>query len=171
MNGSGRRVPVGRIVGVHGVRGELKIESWTEPRERIFDYQPWLLLTAPGREHEVRGATGGSRGKGMLAQLPGVEDRDQAVALIGAEIAVDRDLLPPVAAGEYYWADLEGLEVVDTEGAALGRVHHLFATGANDVIVVRGGEREHLVPFVMGSFVRSIDLDAGRIVVDWDSDF
>jgi 16S rRNA processing protein RimM len=171
MTGSGRRVPVGRIVGVHGVRGEVKIESWTEPRERIFEYQPWLLLPAPGRESEVRGATGGSRGKGMWARLPGIDDREAAAALIGADILIDRDLLPPPEQGEYYWTDLEGLEVVDVSGKVLGRVHHLFGTGANDVMVVRGGEREHLVPFVTGPFVKSVDVDAGRIVVDWDGEF
>lgn len=171
MTGSGRRVRIGRIVGVHGIRGELKIESWAEPRERIFDYQPWLLETAPGRVEEVSGAHGGSRGKGMWARLPGVDGRDAASALIGTDISVDRALLPAPAEGEYYWADLEGLDVVDLDGVSLGRVSHVFATGANDVLVVRGGEREHLVPFVQGQFVHEVDLAAGRIRVDWDRQF
>jgi len=168
---AGRRVPVGRIVGLHGVQGWIKLESWTEPRTKIFDYHPWLLATAPDAVTEVTGAKGRPQGKGLVAQLPGVDDRDTAAALVGSDIYVAREQLPPPGKGEYYWIDLEGLEVVTTEGAALGRVSHLFATGANDVVVVRDGERERLVPFIQGSVVRSVDLSGGRMVVDWDPEF
>lgn len=171
MVAAGRRVLIGRIVGLHGVQGWLKIESWAEPRVRIFDYQPWLIGKAPGMETKVSGATGRPQGKGMVAQLPGVDDREQAAALVGNDIYVAREQLPAAAEGEYYWVDLEGLEVVTTEGVALGRVSHLFATGANDVVVVRNGERERLIPFIQGSYVRSVDLSAGRMVVDWDPEF
>lgn len=171
MTEPGRRVPVGRIVGVFGVRGEVKLESWTEPRERIFDYQPWLLESAPGKFDTVDKVRGRKQGKGLVASLPGMEDRDQAVLLVGKDIFVDRGQLPPPAEGEYYWADLEGLEVFTTEGALLGRVSHLVATGANDVLVVRGGSKEHLLPFVMEHYVKEVDIPAGRIVVDWDPDF
>ena len=162
---------MGRIVGLYGVQGWLKIESWAEPRMRIFDYQPWRLSTTPGEDTEVSGAKGRTQGKGMVAQLPGVDDREQAAALIGNDIYVDRAQLPAAAEGEYYWTDLEGLEVVTTEGVLLGQISHLFATGANDVIVVREGARERLIPFVQGSYVRSVDLSAGRMVVDWDPEF
>ena len=171
MSQSGRRVLIGRIVGLYGVQGWLKIESWAEPRMRIFDYQPWLLSAAPGVETQIAGVRGRPQGKGIVAQLPGVDDREQAAALIGSDIHVDRAQLPAPAEGEYYWVDLEGLEVVTTEGVLLGRVTHLFATGANDVVVIRDGERERLVPYVMGSYVRSVDLPAGRMVVDWDPEF
>lgn len=171
MTAAGRRVLIGRIVGLYGVQGWLKIESWAEPRMRIFDYQPWLLSAAPGVETQVSGAKGREQGKGMVAQLPGVDDREQAAAWIGSDIYVSRDQLPPPAEGEYYWVDLEGLEVVTTEDVHLGRVSHLFATGANDVVVVRDGARERLIPFVQGSYVRSVDLSAGRMVVDWDPEF
>lgn len=168
---AGRRVPMGRIVGLYGVQGWLKIESWAEPRMRIFDYQPWLLGAAPGEERKVSGAKGRTQGKGIVAQLPDVVDREQAAALIGTDIYVTREQLPAPAEGEYYWVDLEGLEVVTTEGVALGRVTHLFATGANDVVVARNGERERLIPFIQGSYVRSVDLSTGRMVVDWDPEF
>lgn len=171
MMASGRRVLVGRIVGLYGVQGWLKVESWTEPRTQIFAYQPWLLSTAPGQESEVEGVRGRPQGKGLIAKLPEVDDRDGAAALVGHDIYVARELLPPPAKDEYYWVDLEGLEVVTTEGVALGRVSHLFATGANDVVVVRDGERERLVPFVQGVYVRSVDLSGGRMVVDWDPEF
>jgi len=168
---AGRRVPMGRIVGLYGVQGWLKIESWAEPRMRIFDYQPWLLGAAPGEETEVRGAKGRPQGKGIVAHLPGVDDREQAAALVGSDIHVSRDQLPPPADGEYYWVDLEGLEVVTIDDVRLGQVSHLFATGANDVVVVRDGTRERLIPFVQGSYVRSVDVSAGRMVVDWDPEF
>lgn len=171
MGEPGRRVHMGRIVGVFGVQGEVKLESWTEPRERIFDYQPWLLVTAPGAEREIRGVKGRAQGKGLVARLPGIDDRDQAATAVGSDILVSRELLPEPAAGEYYWVDLEGLEVVTEAGAALGRVSHVIATGANDVLVVRDGERERLLPFVVGGCVKAVQRDAGRIVVDWDPEF
>ncbi|TAL84282.1 MAG: ribosome maturation factor RimM [Rhodanobacter sp.] len=171
MAAAGRRVLIGRIVGLYGVQGWLKIESWAEPRTRIFDYQPWLLDVAPDGEMKILGAKGRAQGKGMVAQLPGVDDREQATALIGCDIHVAREQLPAPAEGEYYWVDLEGLEVVTTQEVVLGRVSHLFATGANDVVVVRDSERERLIPFVQGSYVRSVDLSAGRMVVDWDPEF
>ena len=171
MSESGRRVLIGRIVGLYGVQGWLKIESWAEPRMKIFDYQPWLLNTAPGVETQIAGAKGRQQGKGMVAQLPGIDDREQAAALIGMDIHVDRGQLPPPGKDEYYWVDLEGLEVVTTEDVVLGRVSHLFATGANDVVVVRDGARERLIPFIQGSYVRSVDMSAKRMVVDWDPEF
>jgi 16S rRNA processing protein RimM len=168
----GRRVEVGRIVGLHGVRGGLRLESWTEPRTRIFQYRPWTLVMPTDEEREFAGARGEAHGKGLLAELPGIDDRDQAQALQGARIFVPRSVLPALAEGEYYWTDLEGLEVVTLDGTGLGRVSHVVATGANDVLVVRENSgRERLLPFVPGQYVKDVDLAAMRIVVDWDPDF
>ena len=164
-----RLLTVGRIVGVHGVGGWVKIESFTEPRLRIFAYRPWRLKQAES-EIEIESAQGHEQGKGMVAKLPGCDDREAAVAVIGAEIRIPRSALPKPKRGEFYWADLEGLEVVTVDGVPLGKVSHLFATGANDVLVVRG-ERERLIPYVTGQFVKKVDLDGGRITVDWDVDF
>lgn len=164
-----RLLTVGRIVGLHGVDGWVKLESWTEPRLRIFSYRPWRLTLA-GSEFEIAAAQGHEQGKGMVAKLPGCDDRDAAAKLVGATIQVPRSALPRPKRGEYYWTDLEGLAVVTVEGVDLGKVSHLFATGANDVLVVRG-ERERLIPFVTGQFVKDVDLKAGRITVDWDADF
>lgn len=161
---------VGKVVGLSGVQGWIKLESYTEPRMRIFAYQPWLLNK--GEEaREISGAHGREQGKGMIAALPGIADRDAAAALVGAEIRVLRAVLPKPKRGEYYWTDLEGMEVVAVDGTALGRVSHLFATGANDVLVARDGERERLIPFVLDQFVRAVDLDKRRITVDWDPNF
>jgi len=165
-----KRLLVGRIVGLFGIDGWVKIESYTDPRQRIFKYRPWLLRHAR-RESEVDGATGRAQGKGLVARLPDVIDRDAAAALVGAEIWVARSQLPKAKRGEYYWIDLEGLAVVTIDGVALGTVSHLFATGANDVLVVRDGERERMIPFVLEQYVKEVDLQSGRIVVDWDPQF
>jgi 16S rRNA processing protein RimM len=166
----GKRILLGRIVGLFGVDGWVKVESYTEPRTRIFKYRPWLLKHA-GREFEVDGASGRSQGRGLVAVLPDVADRDSAAALIGADIWIPRSALPKIRRGEYYWTDLETLDVVTVDGVALGKVSHLFSTGANDVLVVRDGERERMIPFVLKQFVTEVNLDSRRIVVDWDPDF
>lgn len=172
MKAGERRVLLGRIVGVYGVRGEVKIESFTEPRLRIFDYQPWLLESDAGVVEEVRDVRGRAQGKGVVAALAGIGDRDRAASLIGASIFVPRAALPPAAKGEFYQSDLEGLEVVNLAGVSLGKVSHLFETGANPVLVARQeGGREHLIPYVPDVYVQSVDLDAKRIVVDWDENF
>ena len=165
-----KRLLLGKIVGLFGVDGWVKVESYTEPRVQIFKYRPWLLKRPDG-EMEIDRAQGRAQGKGLVAALPGVGDRDAAADLIGAEIWVWRSALPRAKRGEYYWVDLEGADVVTTEGMVLGTVSHLFATGANDVMVVRDGERERMIPFVLNKFVHEVDLNAGRITVDWDPDF
>lgn len=167
-----RRVLLGRIVGVYGVRGEVKIESFTEPRLAIFDYLPWLLETAPGEIEEIDKVQGRAQGKGVIAMLTGVDDRNQAAALIGAQIFIPRAALPAAGEGEVYRADLEGLDVVNAQGASLGRVSHLFDTGVHPVLVTREDNgREHLIPFVPGVYVQAVDLDARRITVDWQENF
>ncbi len=169
MTDNGNRIVLGRVTGLFGVRGWVKVFSNTQPREGIANYSPWQLrLGDEWRSFVVE--QGQSQGKGVIVKLEGVDDRDAAAALMGADIAIWREQLPPPAEGEIYWADLEGLEVVTVAGQALGRVSHLLETGANDVLVVRG-ERERLIPFVRGQVVTEIDLDGGRLVVDWDPDF
>jgi 16S rRNA processing protein RimM len=165
-----RRVLLGKIVGVFGVKGWVKIQSHTEPREALFDYRPWLLRQR-GNEREIRKVEGRPQGRGLVALLPGVDTREMAETLIGTEIWVDRAALPKPGQGEYYWIDLEGLAVATVDGVELGRVSHLFATGANDVLVVRDGERERLLPFLPGDVVKQVDLEGGRITVDWDPEF
>jgi 16S rRNA processing protein RimM len=164
-----RRILLGRVAGDFGVKGELKLLSWTDPRDAIFKYQPWILRAGES-EREVSGVRGRDTGKLVIATFPGIENREQAEALKGSEIWVLRSQLPAPKPGEYYWVDLEGLAVQTVEGVALGTVDHLFDTGANPVLVI-SGERERLVPFVTDQYVKSVDFEAGLIVVDWDPDF
>ena len=115
---------------------------------------------------------GGRRqGNAIVAELESISDRDEALVLIGSKILIRKELLPKPKPGEYYWADLVGLQVETESGVKLGLVDHLLETGANDVLVVRDGEQERLIPFLQQQTVLSIDLDAGLMIVDWDTDF
>jgi 16S rRNA processing protein RimM len=170
MGDNERRILLGRVHGAFGVRGELKLESFTDPANAILRYQPWILRDAQGRERELAGARGRLTAKGIVATCPDVDDRDAAEALRGTEVWVARSALPPPRSGEYYWVDLEGLRVVNREGVDFGRVSHLFSTGANDVLVAEG-ERERMIPFLQPDYIVSIDFDAGLVTVDWDPEF
>lgn len=161
-------VVLGRITGVFGVRGWVKVFSYTEPREALLDYGRWLL-SMDGGWREAKVAEGKRHGKAIIARIEGVDDRDTAHALIGNEIGVPRDDLPGTEEGQYYWADLEGLEVVRRDGSRVGKVARLLETGANDVMVVTA-EREILIPFVMDKVIVDVDLAKGVITVDWEWD-
>lgn len=164
-----RWVLMGRVSGLYGVRGWLKVFSHTEPRSRILDYNP-LFVNSAGQWRALDVEDGRVHGKGVIIKPAGHDDRDAASALIGCDIAVRRDQLPEPEPGEYYWADLAGLRVVTVEGVELGTVDHLFKTGANDVMVVTG-ERQRLIPFVRDEVIVDIDFEQGVIQVDWDPEF
>ncbi len=159
---------LGRIGAPHGVQGWVWVRSDTRPTENILDYPCWLLGRA-GVWSEYRLEAGRRQGKGIVARLAGIADRDAAQALTGADVAVAYEDLPVAEGDEYYWADLQGLQVETRQGQFLGRVDHLIETGAHDVLVVRG-ERERLIPFAPGQTVAEVDLAAGLIRVDWDPD-
>lgn len=165
-----RRILLGRVAGAFGVRGELKLESWTEPRSAIFNYQPWIVVSPSGQESTVSGVRGRDTGKHLIARFPDVDDRDVVEAMRGTEVYVARSSLPPPKPDEYYWVDLEGLDVKTVDGVSLGQVSHLFSTGSNDVLVTRG-DRERMIPFVQPEFVKFVDFDANLVIVDWDPDF
>lgn len=166
---SGRFIVVGRVSGLHGVKGWLKVFSYTEPLDNIVRYKPWLLERD---EHAMRFEVdaGARHGKGVIAHLGGVDDRDAAATLVGANILVDRDQFSRAGDDEFYWADLIGLDVATKSGVSLGKVDSLMETGANDVLVVHG-DRRRLVPFVMDEVIRDVDLRAGQVIVEWDPEF
>lgn len=164
-----RLLPIGRITGVYGVKGWLRVRSATEPRERILRYAPWQVRLHG--DWVARTLEGGRvQGESILVKLVGVDDRETAQGWVGADIAICRAQLPELDEDEFYWCDLVGLEVRDARGRTLGTVAQLMETGANDVLVVRGA-REHLIPFVMKQVVREVDVHRGRIIVDWDPNF
>lgn len=164
-----KAIDVGKISGVFGVKGWVKVFSYTDPRENILEYSPWTLIK--GDENRTFKVVDGKlQGKTIVVQFDGVTDRDQAESLIGFGIFITQDQLPEAAEGEYYWSDLIGMNVNTVGGIRLGQVDSLLETGANDVLIVKG-ERERAIPFLQGQTIMDVDLDAGTIVVDWDPDF
>lgn len=167
-------IVLGKITSVHGVRGEVKIYSFTDPIDNLLDYPAWTLK----RDGEVRQAelvSGRLQGKVLVAKLKGLDDREVARTFAGFDICVPRALLPDLDDGEYYWHQLEGLKVIDLQGQLLGRIDHLLETGSNDVMVVKPcpgslDDRERLLPYTE-QCVQKVDLAAGEMRVDWDADF
>lgn len=160
---------LGRVSGLFGVRGWVKIHSDTSPRENILNYREWML-THNGTEKCYSVEQGKRQGKGVIALLEGFSDRTGAEAIVGAEISIRPDQLKPLEAGEYYWSDLIGCEVVNLQQESLGEVADLMETGANDVLITKRHGREQLIPFV-DPWVIEIDIENHKIVVDWQSDF
>ena len=168
MQQSNKTIILGRISGVYGVRGWVKVYSHTEPKQNILNYPVWLV----GPDHKpIKLETGKPHGKGIIAKLQGFDDRDQVAKLLGQDITVSREELPKLAEGEYYWDDLTGLKVINTEKQELGVVAHLFETGANAVMAVKDGKEERLIPFLTDSVILNVDLKNGVIEVDWPADF
>lgn len=161
-------VLLGRIVGFFGVKGWLKVFSYTDPREAILDYDTWQLSQNGGFK-PVQLAEGKRHGKSVIVRFSGVDDRDTAAAFLDAEIVVPRTALPEATDGSFYWADLEGLSVIRQDGESIGQVDRVLETGAHDVLVVKG-DSERLIPFVMQEFIVDVDLDNGVITVDWEWD-
>lgn len=159
---------LGRVSAPFGVRGWIKIQLFTQNPEHLLERSSWSL----GRDNtwqEFKVIESQLHGNSLIAELAGVETREAAAQLKGAQIAVERDSLPPIAENEFYWADLIGLAVHNRQGEALGEIADMIATGANDVMVVRG-DRERLIPFI-GHVVDSVDLTARAVIVDWPADF
>jgi len=173
---------LGEITGVSGLKGWVKVFSHTAPRLQITEYKQWFLQKkgsgdSSNEPWKTVQLTGGKvQGKNIIASLEGVQYRDQAEALIGSTIAVSSDQLEKLPEGEYYWKDLIGLNVENTEGVKLGKIDWLFNTGSNDVITVIGKDedsekKEHLIPYIKDDYVISVSLDDSLMVVNWDPDF
>jgi len=157
-------VMVGKVHGAFGVRGWLRVESFTEVELDILDYQPWII---DGREYHV--GEGKPHGRGLVVRLEEIDDRDYAEAIRGKDIAVPSSQLPAAEPGEYYWRDLLGLKVTTVDGEDLGVIESMMETGSNDVMVVKG-ERERLLPWI-DSTVIQVDLKARVVTVQWDPEF
>ena len=158
-------VVVGKITGAFGVRGWVKITSFTSPRDNLVDYRPWIIQGAQVKVVGLR-----AHGTGYVARIDDCADRDLAGAMAGHEISVPATALPVLAEGDYYWRQLAGLEAVNGRGESFGLVEGLLATGANDVLVVRAADgAEVLIPFI-DEVVTRVDIAAGRLVAEWDPD-
>lgn len=176
MNSTSETVVIGQLGAVYGVKGWLKVQSYTDDAEAIFDYSPWQIIKQ-GKPQTVRVEEWRRHNKGLIAKLAGVDDRDMAQVYTGADIVIEAAQLPELPEDEFYWRDLIGMTVVNTEGYNMGIVDQLMATASNDVMVVKAnsndafGRSERLIPFIQSQYVQSVDREAKRIVVDWPSDF
>ena len=161
-------VTLGRISGLFGVKGWVKVHSYTNPRDNVVTFTTWIVKSR-GVERRFEVEAGHAQGAGVVAKLRGLDDREQARELIGADIIVERAEMPECAPGEYYWMDLEGLEVRNLEGRVLGTIDHLMSNGGHDIMVL-AGTPQRLIPFVHGRVIHEVDLEAGRVVADWPWD-
>ena len=168
------RVTLGKIGAPHGVRGWVKVFSSTYPVDDILNFECWQVQRQ-GEWQELQVEQIKPLGKGFVAQIRDsggriIDDRDVAATWCKTEIAVWRSEMPVLEEDEVYWVDLIGLAVETVEGVALGKIHQMMETGANDVLVVRG-ERERLIPFVRDIYVKEVNLECGLVRVDWDPEF
>jgi 16S rRNA processing protein RimM len=161
-------VLIGKITGVHGVRGMLKALPYADQPQDLLHYPIWMLKHRQKTTPFTLEKAQIYQEKGLLLKLKGIDSPENGRLWVGAEIYIDRDLMPDLAQG-HYWADLEGLEVYTVEGAYLGRVSHLFETGANDVLVVKNDGQELLIPYVP-HVIMEANLVDNKIIVDWDTD-
>ena len=169
------QIVVGRIGAVYGVKGWLKVQSFTDDPESIFEYSPWLLSQKTEREMKV--VEWRRHNNGLIARLEGISDRDEAARLTGADICITADELPALADDEFYWRDLIGMRVVNTKGYDMGVVEQIMPTASNDVLVVKAnsndgfGKSERLIPFIQSEYVTEVNKEEKRIQVEWPSDF
>ena len=176
MSSKQEPVVLGKLGSSHGIKGWLKITTYTDSVEGIFDYSPWLIKEQ-GEWREVKVLQWRFQGKAVVASLEGVETRDQAQMLTNCEIAVTQQQMETLPEDEFYWRDLIGCEVVNTKGYNMGKVQEIVETGSNDVLLVKAnakdgfGKAERMIPFVTEQFIIEVNLTEKQITVDWDPDF
>jgi len=157
-------IPVGKIIDTHGIKGQLKVHSYSGNADSLGSARS-VTLKSPGgvlTEFALKGFKP-NVGK-FIISLAGHDDINQVLPLLGYEICLKRGQLPDLDEDEYYWSDLIGLSVVTEDGTLLGKIADIFETGSNDVYVVRGGEREHLIPAI-ADVIKEIDPAGGKVVI------
>ncbi|WDE12931.1 ribosome maturation factor RimM [Thalassomonas haliotis] len=170
------KITLGKLGAVYGIKGWLKIHSFTDDPEAILDYMPWSLKLGD-KVQAVEVTDWRKHNNGLIAKIANYDDRDQAQTLVGSEILANPEALPDLPEGEFYWRDLIGMAVVTTQGYDLGTVSDMMETGANDVLVVKAnrndafGKKERLIPYLFEQVVISVSVENKQISVDWDPGF
>lgn len=176
MRRSTQTLTVGSIGAPHGVKGWVRINSYTDNAAAIFDFSPWVIAVA-GVSKEYRVASWRQQAQRVIAKLVGIESREQAELLKNAEVLALEAQLPELQAGDFYWRDLVGLQVVNETGYDMGVVDHMLETGANDVMVVKAnlndafGSKQRMIPYLYQRVIKRVDLAQGIITVAWDASF
>ncbi|WP_333608314.1 ribosome maturation factor RimM [Arsukibacterium sp.] len=169
-------VVLGKFGAVYGINGWLKVNSYTDIPEGIFDYTPWQVKFQ-GNWQPMQIASWKRHSNSLIAKLSDINDRDLAQQYVNAEIAVAAAALPSLDDGEFYWKDLMGLSVINVAGYHLGQVTDLMETGSNDVLVVKAnrtdafGKGERLIPFLTDTVIKEVNMAQQQILVDWDPAF
>jgi len=166
---------LGEIGRVHGLKGWLKLISFTSPIENILDYSRFQAKVG-GRPQELELDEHRRLNKALLVHFKGYDDPETARLLTGTELTIANEKLPPLERGEFYWHQLQDLRVINQHEQVFGRVSHLLETGANDVLVVKADsesidDRERLIPYLIDSVVIEIDLESQTIRVNWEADY
>lgn len=162
---------VGSVGKPHGIKGWVKINSYTEPPSNILLYQPWYLKNSDKNEPSlIKVQQYQIQTQRIVVQFENYETPESTRPLTNQPIYIERKQLSPLSPQEYYWADLEGLKVYNCENTYLGIIQTLLTTGANDVLIIEG-EKRILIPFLLNNTIKSIDLDQQVMIVDWDPNF
>ncbi|GEA52810.1 ribosome maturation factor RimM [Vibrio inusitatus NBRC 102082] len=176
MSEHNENIVVGKLGATYGIRGWLKVHSFTDDAENIFGYSPWFL-NQKGTWVECKVESWKRHNKGYVCKLEGLDVREDAHLLTNLEISVTPSSLPELSEEEFYWRELFGMKVVTTKGYDLGEVSDMLETGSNDVLVVKAnlkdafGQKERLIPFLEEQVIIKVDREAQRIEVDWDPAF
>jgi 16S rRNA processing protein RimM len=176
MSEQNNRIVMGKLGSTYGIRGWLKVFSYTDNAESIFDYSPWYL-NQKGKWVEYKVESWKRHGQGYVCKLAGLDVREDAQLMTNFEIAIDPASLPELSEDEFYWRELFGMQVFTTKGYDLGEVTDLLETGSNDVLVIKAnlkdafGQKERLVPYLEEQVIKKVDREARRIEVDWDPGF
>tara|TARA_X000000368_G_scaffold74052_1_gene54470 strand:+ start:156 stop:674 length:519 start_codon:yes stop_codon:yes gene_type:complete len=163
-----KKLLVGKINGFFGLQGWVKVFSYTSPRSNILNYSPWSIKFEDIFQ-EIDVIKGREQSKTIVAHIKGIDNREDSQKFIGKDVYIDKDQLPELKEGKYYWHELIGFKVINNNQENLGVVDYFVETGANDVLVVRG-KKEHWIPYIE-PFLISIDTQNKEILVDWDKNF
>ncbi len=169
MPAPSRPVVMGRVLWAYGVRGWVKVQAFTEQPEALKEFPRWWLAKS-GEWREVQVEECSAHGAYLVARFAGCHSPEEAARYRGSEIAVPRETLPDPGTDRYYETDLIGLRVLNQAGEELGRIDSILENGAHAVMRVRWEGGERLVPWVE-SVVRSVELEAGEVRVDWGIDW
>lgn len=160
-------IVIGKLGTPYGVKGWIKLQTYTEYGASILEYSPWYFSEPDGQYREIKIEEGKPHGSGFIVKFPGIDTPEDVRRFAGKTISIQRSQLPELKKNEYYWSDLDGLTVINKNGEILGKIVFLIETGANDVLVVKG-TKEHAIPYLPGTVVLNIDLEKKEMLVDWE---